>query len=43
MPVAVVCIGHMQMDMMQRLVAMAVAVRTLGHRRVPVVVMPICG
>ena len=40
-PVAVVHIGHVRMDMMQRLVAMAVAVRALGHRLVPVVVMPI--
>ena len=41
MPVAVVRIGHMRMDMMQRLVAMAVAVLALGHRLVPVVVMPV--
>ena len=41
MPVAVVRIGHMRVDMLQRLVAMAVAVRTLGHRLMFVVVMPI--
>jgi len=41
MPVAVVRVGHMRVDMMQRLVAMAVTVRTLWHRLMFVVVMPI--
>ena len=40
-PVSVVHIGHMRMNMVQRLVAMAVAVRTFGHRLVPVIVVPI--
>jgi hypothetical protein len=40
-PVSVVHIGHVRMKMVQRLVAMAMAVRTLGHRLVPVTMMAI--